>query len=104
MNRFINFAAWSFCALIAVGVIGGAYLIWSFCRPPFPLKKLDLLHSSMTTNDVGKILGTPTSAWTRTNSLGQPYAEWAYSKIGSWSIVYLYFTPDGNFQSHRYDK
>jgi hypothetical protein len=90
-------------ALVLVAVLGIGFLMWQFDTPPFPLSRLQQLHPTMTTNDVEKVLGTPSSAWTRTNDSGQAYSEWAYSRRMSWPIVYIYFTPDGRFGSHRYD-
>jgi hypothetical protein len=77
--------------------------IWQFNQPPFPLTKLDTLHSGLSTNQVQEILGIPSSSWIRTNKVGAVYAEWAYSRDGSWPIVYIYFSPEGTFERHVYD-
>jgi hypothetical protein len=80
-----------------------AFALLQFDRSPVPLSQLRQLHTMMTTNDVQSVLGSPSSAWTRTNDLGQSYSEWAFSRPMSWPIVYIHFTPDGRFASHRYD-
>ena len=90
-------------ALVVVAILGIGFLVWEFNGPPFPLSQLQQLHAEMSTNDVQKIFGSPSSAWTRTNDSGQAYPEWAYSRHMSWPTVYIYFTPDGRFGSHRYD-
>jgi hypothetical protein len=79
------------------------YLMWQFDRPHFPLSRLQQLHGGMNTNDVQRVLGSPSSVRTRTNNSGQVCSEWAYSRRISWPIVYVYFTPDGRFEGHRYD-
>jgi hypothetical protein len=92
-----------FGALVVLALSGIGFVVWQFDRPPFPLSRLHQLHSGMSRHDVQKILGSPSDAWTRTNDSGEAYAEWAYSRPMSWPIVYIYFTPDGRFGSHRYD-
>lgn len=93
--------------VMTLGVLAGVgWLVFSmlqFNRPPFALSRLEQLRPAMTTNEVQKLLGTPASAWTRTNGSGQAYSEWAYRRSSSWPIVYVYFRPDGTFESHRYD-
>ena len=89
--------------LLVLGVIGFGLLMWNFERPPFSLSRLQQLHPAMSTNDVKRVLGTPTSAWIRTNQAGEAFCEWAYSRRMSWPIVYIYFNPDGTFARHRYD-
>lgn len=78
--------------------------MWQFERPPFTLSRLEQLQSGMTTNDVRRVLGMPTMAWTRTNESGQAFSEWAYSRSMSWPIVYVYFKPDGTLENHSYDR
>jgi hypothetical protein len=89
------------CILAGAGWFG--FSMWQFNRPPFILSRLEQLRPAMTTNEVQKLLGTPASAWTRTNGSGQAYSEWAYRRPSSWPIVYVYFKPDGTFERHRYD-
>ena len=90
--------------LLTLGAIGWfVYIPWQFNRPPFPLSRLEQLRPTMTTNEVRALLGVPADEWTRTNDAGQIYSEWAYSRPSSWPIVYVYFRPDGTFESHRYD-
>jgi hypothetical protein len=88
---------------VCVVVLGIGSLIWQFNRPPFSLSLLEQLHRGMSTNEVQRVLGSPASSWMRTNDIGQVYAEWAYSREWSWPIVYVYFTPEGQFNRHEYD-
>lgn len=90
---------------LVFGVVGWfGFKMWQFERPPFPLSRLEQLRPTMTTNEVRLLLGTPADEWSRTNDTGQVYSEWAYSRRSSWSIVYVYFRPDGTFESHDYDR
>jgi hypothetical protein len=90
---------------LAIGVLGWCgFVMWQFERPPFSLSRLEQLRPTMTTNEVRQILGTPSDEWSRTNDTGQVYSEWAYSRPSSWSIVYVYFRPDGTFERHVYDR
>jgi hypothetical protein len=86
-----------------VAGLGVGFLVWQFEQPPFPLTRLKRLHAGMTTNDVRQVLGAPTSSEIRTDDSGRPCTEWAYSQSMSWPIVYVYFKPEGTFESHRYD-
>ena len=104
MKRIIFIALASLACPVLIALIGMGLLVWQFERPPFALSRLERLRPSMTTNEVRQILGTPTSAWLRTDEAGQLCSEWAYSRSMSWPIVYVYFKPDGTFQSHRYDR
>jgi hypothetical protein len=93
-----------FLGIIAiVAVVGIGLLVWQFNRPPFSLSRLEQLHTAMSTNDVQRVLGLPTSVSTRTNESGQAYCAWAYSRPMSWPIVYVYFSPEGQFRRHEYD-
>jgi hypothetical protein len=89
---------------VLVAAFGIGFVTWQIERPPIELSGLEQLHGGMTTNDVRRLLGAPSSAWTRTNDSGQASPEWAYSRRMSWPIVYVYFKPDGTFASHRYDR
>jgi len=104
MKRTFIIVLLSFGSLGLMATLGVGLFVWQFERPPFALSRLDRLHSGMSTNDVKSVLGTPTSFWVRTNNSGQAYSEWAYSRSMSWPIVYVYFKPDGTFESHRYDR
>lgn len=86
--------------MLALVCFGGVLLVgWQFNRPPFPLTKLDQLDSRMNTNDVRSILGVPSGAYSWTNESGQPHVYWSYSRVSSWPIVYIYFSPDGTSES-----
>jgi hypothetical protein len=90
---------------LAIGVVGWlGFAMWQFERPPFPLSRLEQLRSTMTTNEVQQLLGAPAAEWSRTNDTGQVYSEWAYWRSSSWPIVYVYFSPDGTFERHVYDR
>ena len=104
MKNPLNIILGIFGGLVLLAVLGIAFRVWQFDRPPFALSRLEQLHSRMSTNDVRRILGVPTSAWTRTNDSGHASPEWAYSRPGSWSIVYVYFKSDGTFERHVYDR
>ena len=104
MKRILSIGLGALACLVLIAVIGMGLFVWQFERPPFALSRLEGLQPSMTTNEVRQILGTPTSAWLRTNETGELCSEWAYSRRMSWPIVYVYFKPDGTFRSHRYDR
>jgi hypothetical protein len=89
--------------VVFTAVVGIGLLFWQFNRPPFSLSRLEQLHTTMRTNDVQRVLGSPTSVSTRTNESGQAYCAWAYSRPMSWPIVYVYFSPEGQFRRHEYD-
>ena len=90
---------------ITTACIGAGFLIWMLVvrwqlGDHFPHQKLSELQASMDTNAVALILGRPPHEFTRTNSQGQSYEVWAYP-AGAFVEVYVDFTPDGHFQSHR---
>jgi hypothetical protein len=92
------------CMVVALcwGLIGVG-MAWQFNRPPFSLDLLERLDGTMTTEDVRKVLGAPGSTWVEKNAEERDYETWAYSRRGSWPIVYIYFTPDGKFSKSEYD-
>lgn len=92
-----------FAISIFAGVGWLGFVVLQFNRPPFALSRLEQLRQTMTTNEVRQLLGTPAAEWSCTNDTGQVYSEWAYSRPSSWSIVYVYFRPDGTFERHVYD-
>ena len=104
MRRVLFIGLGTVACLALMAVVGMGIFVWQFERPPFALSRLERLQTGMTTNDVRRILGTPTSAWLRTNEAGQAYLEWAYSRTMSWPIVYVYFKADGTLERHRYDR
>ncbi len=103
MKASLRNRRWGIGSLIGAAALVASYVLWSFNRPPFPLTRLAELNATMNTNDVQNVLGPPRKTWTRVNGTGQAHTEWAYARPLSWSIVYIYFTPDGRFQKHRYD-
>jgi hypothetical protein len=104
MRRVLFIGLGTVACLALMAVVGMGIFVWQFERPPFALSRLERLQTGMTTNDVRRILGAPTSAWLRTNEAGQACFEWAYSRRMSWPIVYVYFKADGTLERHRYDR
>ena len=90
--------------IMVLAAIGIVFINWQFERPPFPISRLERLHEGMTTNDVMKVLGEPTSTRKHTNAFGQPYLEWSYSRRMSWPVVAVYFKPDGTYGNYIYDR
>lgn len=70
--------------------------MWNFNQPPMPLSKLQMLQKGMSKRQVILILGEPTTKYDASS-------EWAYSRLLSWPIVYIYFDKQGRFKEHRYD-
>ena len=94
MNRIISRVLVVAATSIALGTLGLGILGWQFDRPPFELTKLDGLVPGMSQDQVRDVLGPPSSVF---------HDSWAYSRMLSWPIVYVYFDESGRYASHRYD-
>ena len=90
--------------LILTAVAWLAITLWNFNKPPFPLARLEQLQPGMTTNDVSRILGPPTTASLHSNALGGLSPEWTYSRRGSWPIVRLFFATNSTLLRHDFDR
>ena len=75
-------------------VVGFAWLMWNFNRPPFDLARLKELQPGMSQHEVRQILGAPKSEFGGT---------WAYSRFMAWPIVYVRFDESGRFTESEYD-
>jgi len=81
-------------ALLLLGILGFAWLMWNFNQPPFDLARLQQLHPGMSQQEVRQILGTPKS----------DYGDhWAYSRFMAWPIVYVRFNESKRFTKSEYD-
>lgn len=87
-----------FGILAAVLLLAGAAVMlnWTFNRPPVRMAKLTAIKQGTTREDVQAALGKPTSTY-------EANRKWAYSRPLGWSIVYVYFDEQGQFEKYEYD-
>jgi hypothetical protein len=90
----ISIAVRALGVLILVGVLGFAWLLWTFNRPPFDLGLLAQLRPGMSPEDVRQVLGAPSSVAS---------ASWVYSRSMAWPMVHIRFDHDGRFKEAEYD-
>lgn len=81
-------------ALLVLAVLGCAWVLWNFDRPPFDLAKLERLSPGMSKSDVREVLGRP-------RHVGE--ASWVYIRLGSWPLVQVYFDASGRFVRSEFD-
>jgi outer membrane protein assembly factor BamE (lipoprotein component of BamABCDE complex) len=84
---------WVFCSMCALGLI---LLSLEFNRLPVDREKIDRLTKNMSRQDVESLLGHPANIY-------DVDRKWAYSRLLSWSIVYVYFDKDGQFERVEID-
>ena len=54
--------------------------------------------------DALRTLGPAPKTAIRTNKAGERFPQWIYTRRRSWSIVRVYFKPNGMFDHQEYDR
>lgn len=79
---------------VVLVVVGFAFMLFQFNRPPFDLALLDRLRVGMTQDQVRSILG---------KAQLEEDGSWHYHRMMAWPIVHVYFDTDDKFKSCSYD-